>query len=496
MAHAPRTHHPAAGASGNAGTARHPAPNPPVPDDVARHGAYANPMGAGARRSPDEIERDIEATRARMEARLEGLNHDLAPSTLLKNTLGADINSPTDTLAALYDRARHNPLSAVLIGAGIAALYFGRKADDPQARAAGLARDEYDAHRGVPGPATRDAAERVAYDIQALKGHARNLTDSATETRDRVTGTASAHAAAVADTGRAARDGVDSAREYAAETASTLAESARDTYERATDTVSTAYERASRRAASAYEDASEALSHAPTYARERAEYAGSWVRENPMAAGLIGLAAGATIASVVAAAQSSRPRSRRDATRQLYRHSDGYQVGEELQRRAMRRPSGSTRARPASSTGTLSDAVPGSANPARSTASQAARRAPSTAGATDGDVSTSSVSTVGRTTSGSSDTGSATATPSATPSAANPARSGVNQAARRAPSTATATAATQAEPKKDGAGSKTGSAPSTASGSGTTSGRSGGTGDSGFTSTPSVSSPAVTGGRS
>ena len=127
----------------------------------------------------------------------------------------------------------------------------------------------------------------------------------------------------------------------------------------------------------------DAISHAPTYARERAEYAGSWVQENPVAAGLIGVAAGAVAASVVAASRSRAPRSRAEATRKLYRQADGYSTAEELQRYATRRPSPYVPTAPVRRSSayesTRTSAPPSAANPARSSASQAARRAPSTA---------------------------------------------------------------------------------------------------------------------
>ena len=57
-------------------------------------GPYANPMSAGQRRTPDQIEDDIEATRARIEARIESLTAQTAPSRLLETTLGADLSLP------------------------------------------------------------------------------------------------------------------------------------------------------------------------------------------------------------------------------------------------------------------------------------------------------------------------------------------------------------------------------------------------------------------
>ena len=370
----------------------------------APHGRYDNPMAAGQRRTPDQIEDDIEATRARIEARLEGLSAQTAPSRLLESTLGADLSSPSDTINSLYLRARSNPISAGLIGAGLVALYLGRKTEDPVAIARARREAERDAGREVPGPATRDAAERVAYDIAALKGHARSvgddvsaaassaragLTSSAQSTRRSTSAIADDAARTYSDTKAAASAGASSIADTARETYGSVAETARETYASVAETVS-----------DAYEGAADRLSHAPTYARERAQYAGSWVQENPVAAGLIGLAAGAVAASVLATARSRAPRSRAEATRQLYRQADGYSTSEEIQSYATRRaPAASTAGIRRGGTGTLTDDVPAAASPARSTASQGARRAPKTAAQTVGKTTTTSAdSTVAKTT--------------------------------------------------------------------------------------------------
>ena len=453
---------------------------PPRPAEPPRNtqatGAYANPMDAGARRTPDQIERDIEATRARMEARLEALSHDVAPATLLQNSLGANLNSPTETMNALYERARHNPLAAVLIGGGLAALYFGSRATDPVAERRAR---EAEVDREVPGPATRDAAERVAYDIQALKGHARAVGEDVSAARARLGSQASAASTSASDTAASLSRSAEEARDYAAGTAASAAAAARDTYERTTSRVSSAYERASERVSEAYDEAADALSHAPTYARERVDYATSWVQENPIAAGLIGLAAGATVASVVAAAQSNKPRSRREATRQLYRRSDGYQTAEELQRYATRRRSpyassyASTRTGTgAAGTGTRNPAAPTTPNMADSTANQGARRAPATAKETDNTVSTSARSTVGET-SATPRTGSTASTAGATSTGSTTSKASTSKPTTKS-SSSKSTSAKSSPPKKAGAKSKTGK--TAASGSGTTGGRTTGTG--------------------
>ena len=353
-------------------------------------GNYANPMSAGQRRTPDQIEADIAATRARIESRLEGLSAQTAPARLLETTLGADLSSPTNTIESLYLRARSNPISAGLIGAGLLALYLGRKTEDPVAIAHARREAERDANREVPGPATRDAAERVAYDIAALKGHARSVGDDvssvAASAKAGLTSTRDSTSSLADDAART----IEETKASATAKAGSIAATARETYDSVAETVS-----------ETYEGVTDKLSHAPTYARERAQYAGSWVQENPVAAGLIGLAAGAVAASVVAASKSKAPRSRAEATRRLYRQADGYSTAEELQRRATRpAPVSSTagvrRASPGADTRT--SAVPGAANPARSTASQAARRAPATAAETVGKTtSTSAKSTVGKT---------------------------------------------------------------------------------------------------
>ena len=360
-----------------------------------RDAKYNDPMRVGRRQTPAEIEAEIEATRRRIEDRLNVIQGETAPSRLLEKGLGTDLSSPIDTASALLERAKHNPLGAGLIAAGLAALYFNRN-ERPVERTDPAYRAE------VPGPATTDAAERVAYDIAALKGQANAIADDTRAAKDRLTSQVSSTAGAFrSDAERTSRD-VSEAYADAKLSAMTKAEKAKfkamSAAEQAKLKAKWAYESASDTVSDWADDARDAFERAPTVMRERADYAGRWVQENPVTAGLIGLALGAAAASVFAAKRSNAPRSRAAATRDLYRSSNGYETSEYLQEQAMRRKAGAGTAVSATrsgSTGTQASAPKSAANPARSTANQMARRAPATAKETTGkSVSTEASSTV------------------------------------------------------------------------------------------------------
>ena len=272
-------------------------------------------------RKPSEIQAEIEATRRRLEQRLDNLGHDLHPTNLVSSALGTGdgTQDTSEMLAAVAHRAKQNPLGTGLIVAGLAAMFFGRNSADQGA----LERRAYDpayapnrvyANPAYGAPYDRnlptydgeggrprlpgDPADRVAEDIHALKAQTGAL-------RDR----ASARAQDLSDQAEAAMDSVK-------ETISDTVDSVRDTVSSAYASVTGSAEEMSREARIRAEQARYQARRSPVVAKARAEQAIDWVRENPVPSGLMALALGATVASFLA--PKSQPRSRADAARRLH----------------------------------------------------------------------------------------------------------------------------------------------------------------------------------
>jgi hypothetical protein len=77
-------------------------------------------------KSVDELERDVEASRGRLDGTLAELQSRLNPSSLAEDLTGTrnPVGAAALTAGRLSDTVRANPLPVLLIGAGIAFLAF------------------------------------------------------------------------------------------------------------------------------------------------------------------------------------------------------------------------------------------------------------------------------------------------------------------------------------------------------------------------------------
>lgn len=263
-------------------------------------------------RDPDRIEEEIAVTRARIESRLDGLSDQFTPSRVVERALGTgDLNS-YDSLEAIVEKARKNPIAASLIGAGLVGLFLaGRRDDEPEA---------------YPQPVVTRAPEG---DVEA---HGRHPVDPARRVGEHIS---------------ALGDAVESGRENVSQSARSVSESARETASSIKDSVSGAAEGLSESVSHAAGRAREVARAAPVRARAQTEVAVDWVRENPLPAGLFAVAAGAAISSYFAVRRSNdAPANRYAATRDLYEEA---RREEEMQ--AMRRRDAEHLARNAQQTG-------------------------------------------------------------------------------------------------------------------------------------------------
>ncbi len=257
----------------------------------------------------ERLEDEIRNTRARIDMKMNELENKLSPSSFLNAALGDGNEHIADLGNTMVKKARENPVSALLIGAGVAGLFLASRSQNNKGA--------YDEPTGLAGqsvaqprPAS-DPAERIAQNAESIRKELNELRDSVAQS--------------VEDFNEAARKGSDAARE-----------TVRDASERV--------RQASDRVAEYANSATRALGDAPDHAREigrnvadavrsgvdsaghyaskqaratryRADSAAEWVRENPVSAGLVALAVGAAAASVFTA---RKPSASVEASRKLH----------------------------------------------------------------------------------------------------------------------------------------------------------------------------------
>jgi hypothetical protein len=113
-------------------------------------------------RSPDEIENDIDATRARLGATLEALERKLAPERLLEEGMDMARDTMNDNLGRLGETLRENPIPLALVGLGVGWLLLSGSGK---------------AGNGAAMPSVRRVGEKVA-------GAFDRVTEAASEARD------------------------------------------------------------------------------------------------------------------------------------------------------------------------------------------------------------------------------------------------------------------------------------------------------------------------
>ncbi|HEX8664348.1 MAG TPA: hypothetical protein VF744_10000, partial [Beijerinckiaceae bacterium] len=190
-----------------------------------------------------------------------------------------------------YRLYRHPPVTTLLVGAGVALLARarGRTATDPTAYRAPYDPDQ---PRGyVPGgvagygyPVEEDAPGQTTTDrmVAAASQAGERAREIAGETRSRLSAAAEEAGSRISETAEqvrsAAQDTYEQARSTAQQTYRQVRATAQDTYEQARTTAQDAYGRTAAGAGDAYDRASDMF---------------ETVRRNPLALGLLGIAAGA-----------------------------------------------------------------------------------------------------------------------------------------------------------------------------------------------------------
>lgn len=170
---------------------------------------------ADADKSPQQLEREIDATRARMERTLDILERRISPSAMLDEVLGMARRNGGDFARNLTTQVKNKPLPTLLTGIGLVWLmtasdrppqYYGDRdrshaLRDAKARAQGL---------------TESVRERAGSMADSTREHAGDMADSARNIADSARDTAHQVREKAHRLGERAHEMTDSVREGAA----------------------------------------------------------------------------------------------------------------------------------------------------------------------------------------------------------------------------------------------------------------------------------------
>ena len=240
----------------------------------------------------EQIEDAIENTRSRIDSRLDQMGDTFSPAGFLSNLLGEDGQPASNIGASLVNKARENPFSALLVGAGLAGFFIAGRARSNGQHDVKPERPLGESH--VDPMVSGDPAERVGQRVHDLKNQAESIRDGVTDN--------------VEDLNRAAKDGMDLARRSVRRSFDDVSDKVTNLAEKTADVVNQSSSQAKERGRE-YADRLHSQANAAGHAvrkqadrsRDGVESAANWVRDNPIPAGLMALAAGAAAASILAA---------------------------------------------------------------------------------------------------------------------------------------------------------------------------------------------------
>ncbi|MBW8636680.1 hypothetical protein K1W69_05705 [Hoeflea sp. WL0058] len=265
----------------------------------------------------ERIEDEIRNTRARIDMKMNELENKLSPSGFLNAALGDGNEQVADLGNAMVKKAKENPVSALLIGAGLAGLYLASRS---QSAKGGNDETTEFAAEPIAQPKPTDPAERIAQNAESIRNELNELRDSVAQSVEEFSAAASKGSDAARESVHNASERVRQASDRVAEYANSatralgdVPDHAREIGRTVTDTVR-----------SGVDSAGHFASKQARVTRHRADSAAEWVRENPVSAGLVALAVGAAAASIFTA---RKPSASVEASRKLHsaaREREGY----------------------------------------------------------------------------------------------------------------------------------------------------------------------------
>ena len=294
-------------------------------------------------RSPDEIEADLDHTRARMEADLAALQDRLSPGYLMDEALRyVRTGAVAEYFRNLGEAAKRNPMPLALVGTGLAWLAFSGRRDSGEAgtyashaySGSRQTDSEYSDYPGTYVPRTTDlfdededvevdvlvvgdpSASRISEREEALKGRSGS-------TSQRVKSSAEGMKEKAGDTLDRTRERASDTMASAKSKAHGIAESARHGVESARHGMQTAREQARLRAG-----------QARMQARRARQSTSEFIHEQPMVAAGIALTVGAILGALLPSTRRERELmgSQSDEFKRSVKH-EAESLAEEGQRR-------------------------------------------------------------------------------------------------------------------------------------------------------------------
>jgi ElaB/YqjD/DUF883 family membrane-anchored ribosome-binding protein len=246
------------------------------------------PIGADADRSPEQIQREIEETQARLSDTLDAIQQRLAPRRIMDQVVDMYKNSSSNTTSGIADTIRNNPIPIALVGLGLGWLAWSGT-NHPQMDAR-LRKGRYWAERRGAEARSRSGeygAKAGSYAREygeTIRERASDWTDRAREAVDSVRDRISGH-----------RDEADSQQVYGTSYTGTSTDRGYGT--------GGAYRHTNEYG----EQAGEQARHYGEQARHRARqgYDSFWhmVDDHPMMAGLVGMVVGAALGASIPASR-------------------------------------------------------------------------------------------------------------------------------------------------------------------------------------------------
>lgn len=246
-------------------------------------------MNENEKRSPEEIESDIQRTRADFSSTIEAIQHKLSPSEMMGNAKEYALSTTPGAFSVnLINTIRDNPIPVALIGIGVAWLMRADKRPryetgygyERSRRSAYYAdmdspyEDEFATGYGAGQVDTGDSPGMMQRASARTSDAARGIKDKASEVGQRISGTASSVSSRLSST--------------ASSMSGRMQESAQSARARMQSTAQTAQERMSEMTRRSQEQ----------YYRAR-ERAGQFIDEQPLVIGALGVAVGAALGATL-----------------------------------------------------------------------------------------------------------------------------------------------------------------------------------------------------
>ncbi|GIZ50392.1 DUF3618 domain-containing protein [Noviherbaspirillum aridicola] len=244
-------------------------------------------MNENEKRSPEEIESDIERTRADFSSTIEAIQHKLSPSEMMGNAKEYALSTTPGAFSVnLINTIRDNPIPVALIGIGVAWLMRAERRpryDTGYSRGRGAAyytdmdsayEDEFATGYGAGAVETGDSQGVMQRAKMRTSDAARGIRDKASDVGQRLSGTASSVSSRLSST--------------ASSMSGRMQESAQTARARMSSTAQTASARMSEMGRRSQEQ----------YYRAR-ERAGQLVDEQPLVIAALGVAVGAALGATL-----------------------------------------------------------------------------------------------------------------------------------------------------------------------------------------------------